>query len=161
MSVTLDLIGVLQMNIQLLGQDSMEKILLAALSEHGCHVEKGVYLKSFQQFDDRVVATIVAQGKEEIGETASFDWMVGTDGARGVVRKMLKLSFLGETRTIENLVVGDLLVHGLSREVGFISTYELVCWTATGWCSIGICGGIRLAACTFAFTPRLSFPFVD
>jgi len=103
----------------LLGQDHLETILRSALEEnYSCRVELGTELKSFEQGVDRVSAHMIKhQGNQEISETASFEWLVGTDGARGVVRKLLGLEFLGETRTVENLVVGDIFVEGLDSKV--------------------------------------------
>jgi len=45
-----------------------------------------------------------------------YDFLVGTDGARGVVRKALGLTFLGETRNVDNMTVGDVKVEGLDGE---------------------------------------------
>jgi len=55
-----------------------------------------------------------------IEEHAAFDWLVGTDGARGVVRKLIEASFLGETSNIGNIAVGDVYVSGLDDQVGII-----------------------------------------
>ena len=47
-----------------------------------------------------------------------FLWLVGTNGARSIVRKTLALSFFGETREADEMVVGDIKVKaGLVREV--------------------------------------------
>lgn len=108
----------------MLGQDRLEKIFHAALAKLGCVVELGTELVSFTQFDDHVEARLFVKGAdpgaEGAEEVASFEYMVGTDGARGVVRKQLGLSFLGETRRIENFVVGDIRVEGLSQSVSII-----------------------------------------
>jgi len=59
-------------------------------------VELGTELRSFQQFDDRVDATLVKVGKPKgdvVIENATFDWVIGADGARGAVRKQLGLAF--------------------------------------------------------------------
>lgn len=47
----------------LLGQGGLEAILRTALAEHGCSVELGNELRSFQQFDERVDAILVKVGK--------------------------------------------------------------------------------------------------
>ena len=103
----------------LLGQEGLEAILRTALAEHGCSVELGTELRSFQQFDDRVDATLVKVGKptgDDVVENATFDWVIGADGARSAVRKQLGLAFLGETR-VENFILGEITVEGLSPKV--------------------------------------------
>ncbi|TFK29754.1 pentachlorophenol 4-monooxygenase [Coprinopsis marcescibilis] len=104
-------------NPRLLGQDKLESIFHAALAKHGCVVEKGTELQSFQQFPDYVEVKLIKRGphgdKQE-HEVLRCEWLVGTDGAKGVVRKQLGLSFLGETRKVENFVVGDICVEGLN-----------------------------------------------
>ncbi|KAF9453539.1 pentachlorophenol 4-monooxygenase [Macrolepiota fuliginosa MF-IS2] len=106
------------LNPVMLGQDHLEKIFHAALADLGCAVELGTELVSFTQSDDHVEAKLLVKGMdpnaEGVEEVASFEYMVGADGARGVVRKQLGLAFIGETREIENFVVGDIRVEGLS-----------------------------------------------
>ena len=53
-------------------------------------------------------------------ESSTYKWVVGTDGARGVVRKLLGLTFLGETKD-EKFVIGDIKVEGLI-DVCFLSS---------------------------------------
>ena len=45
-------------------------------------------------------------------ESSKYEWVVGADGARGVVRKLLGLTFLGETKA-EKFIVGDIKLEGL------------------------------------------------
>jgi len=100
----------------LLGQEGLEAILRTVLAEHGCSVELGTELQSFQQFDDRMDVTLIKVGKpngDVVIENATFDWVIGADDARSAVCKQLGLAFLGETR-VENCIVGDILVEGLS-----------------------------------------------
>jgi 2-polyprenyl-6-methoxyphenol hydroxylase-like FAD-dependent oxidoreductase len=106
----------------LLGQDKLEKILHAAIAGFGCNVELGTELISFVQTDEHVRAKLIKRGMSqdmESGEEeeAVFAYMIGADGARGIVRKQLGLSFLGETREVDNFVVGDICVDGLSQNV--------------------------------------------
>ena len=107
----------------MLGQHYHEKILRSHLEKMGTLVEFGSELKGFQQFEDHVTVQIVrrSQGEETLEET-QVSWLVGTDGARSTVRKTLALSFLGETREAEEMVVGDIRVRaGLDdHEVGEI-----------------------------------------
>lgn len=83
-------------------------------------VELSTSLKSFEQFDDYVMAHIVKtiDGKE-VEETMKVQYLVGSDGGRSIVRKLSGITFLGESRVTENFVVGDIHVkRGLS---GYVS----------------------------------------
>ena len=103
----------------MLGQHYHEKILRSHLEKMGTVVEFSSELKGFEQFEDHVTVQIVrrSRGEESLEET-QVPWLVGTDGARSIVRKTLALSFLGETREDDELVVGDIKVKaGLDREV--------------------------------------------
>ena len=106
----------------MLGQDKLEKILHSTLAEYGCSIELGTELQSFEQTSSSVKVKLIKRGSSQDPDSGEleesvFDWMIGTDGARGVVRKQLGLAFLGETRNVENFVVGDICVEGLSQEV--------------------------------------------
>ena len=103
----------------MLGQNHHEKILRSHLEKMGTVVEFGSELKGFEQFEDHVVVQIVRRSHgEESLEEYQVPWLVGTDGARSIVRKTLSLSFLGETREADEMVVGDIRVRaGLDREV--------------------------------------------
>ena len=109
-----------QTNTILLGQQHHEKILRSHLEKLGTVVEFGSELKGFKQFEDHVTVQIVrrSHGEESLEET-QVPWVVGTDGAHSIVRKTLALSFLGETREADEMVVGDIKVKaGLDdREV--------------------------------------------
>lgn len=121
------------MNLKHLGQDHLEGILRSALEKHGCPVELNTELLSFDQNEDSVTAHLAKwvyhhdhhaapdDGHEpslmDREEVATFQYLVGTDGARGTTRKLLGLSFLGETRHMDKLVVGDIRVKGLNRDV--------------------------------------------
>ncbi|KAJ7695074.1 FAD binding domain-containing protein [Mycena rosella] len=96
-----------------INQDEHEEILRAHLAKLSCTVELGAELRSFEQSADGVVARIVktAEDGTQNEETATFDWLVGTDGAHSVVRKQLGLSFLGETRTESIMALGDINIE--------------------------------------------------
>lgn len=104
----------------MLGQNRLEKVFHTALAEHGCAVELGTELVSFTQSASGVEARLRVRGMdpeaEGVEEVVSFEYMVGTDGARGIVRKQLGLTFLGETRKVENFIVGDIVVKDLSPD---------------------------------------------
>ncbi|KAJ3490071.1 hypothetical protein NLJ89_g11468 [Agrocybe chaxingu] len=105
-------------NMRLCGQNNLDAIMQAELKEYGTSVEHGVRLDSFEQFPDHVQVQLSKPklGTEEFGhEDAAYDYVVGCDGARSVVRKLLGLTFLGQT-TEENFVVGDMKLEGLSDD---------------------------------------------
>ncbi|KAJ7703976.1 FAD binding domain-containing protein [Mycena rosella] len=100
-------------NTVALNQDRHEEILRAHLAKLSCTVELGAELRSFEQSADSVAAWIVKTVEDgtQSEETATFDWLVGTDGAHSVVRKQLGLSFLGETRPEIIAALGDIKVE--------------------------------------------------
>jgi 2-polyprenyl-6-methoxyphenol hydroxylase-like FAD-dependent oxidoreductase len=104
-----------QQNIRLLGQENLEKIIQTEMKKYNSSIELGVELVSLEQFDDRVEVGINKRNIEnsELEEGSStYKGVIGADGARGVVRKSLGLTFLGETKD-EKFVIGDIKVEGL------------------------------------------------
>ncbi|KAH7913166.1 FAD binding domain-containing protein [Hygrophoropsis aurantiaca] len=98
---------------KLVGQVVLEGILRSHLAKLSCYVELGTELRSFEQFPDHVTAHIAKkQGDEEVLETFDASWLIGTDGAKGVVRKGLDLPFVGETRDKIHLLLGDIRLTG-------------------------------------------------
>jgi 2-polyprenyl-6-methoxyphenol hydroxylase-like FAD-dependent oxidoreductase len=87
----------------------VEEILRERLADFGVAVELGAELRSFSQDNDRVTATI--------GETQlQAQYLVGCDGGRSTVRRVLGLSLRGETPDVQLMAVGDVEVDGLSRD---------------------------------------------
>ena len=96
-----------------MGQDRFEALLSRHVEALGCTVEQGTELRSFTQ-DADLVHVELAKPDGSI-ERADFEFMVGADGGHSAVRKGLGLSFLGETREEQAMVVGDIEVKkGLS-----------------------------------------------
>jgi 2-polyprenyl-6-methoxyphenol hydroxylase-like FAD-dependent oxidoreductase len=90
------------------------------MKKYNSSIELGVELVSLEQFDDRVEVKIHKRNTENSEleeESLTYKWVIGADGARGVVRKSLDLTFLGETKD-EKFVIGDIKVEGLI-DVGF------------------------------------------
>ena len=108
-----------QMNILMLGQDHLEEVLRASLAVYGVYAELDTELVAISQDKDRATATIVKHSgtDREHREVITYPFVVGTDGARGVCRKLLGMTFLGETRNVENLIIGDIMVDGLESNV--------------------------------------------
>ncbi|KAJ6518726.1 FAD binding domain-containing protein [Mycena sanguinolenta] len=118
-------------NVVMLGQDHLEQILRKELQKLGCETEWGSTLLSFEQpkGEDCVRACISRpQGEDRVTETTTFDYLIGTDGARGMVRKALGLSYLGETSNADRLVVGDVMVHGLDSTLWHMFGEPGGCW---------------------------------
>ncbi|KAF7334247.1 FAD-binding-3 domain-containing protein [Mycena sanguinolenta] len=105
-------------NGHIVTQDAHEEVLRAYLRDLGCAVELGSQLLSFEQFPDSVVARIAKTDADgnQVEENTRFDWLVGTDGARSIVRKQLDLSFLGETQS-EHVALGDIVVEGVDPKL--------------------------------------------
>ncbi|KZP26039.1 hypothetical protein FIBSPDRAFT_855330 [Athelia psychrophila] len=101
----------------MMGQNSAEEILRSHLAKYGCAVELGTALSTFKQDSERITAVLTksVNGKEHT-ETIDVDWLIGADGARGVTRKALGLTFLGETTENQNMVIGDVHIRGLSTD---------------------------------------------
>ncbi|KAK0466823.1 FAD binding domain-containing protein [Desarmillaria tabescens] len=98
-------------NMIILGQDRHEAVLREHLAKHCCEVELGTELISFEQSANRVVSRVLkTRDGQTVEETISSRWLVGSEGARSVVRKTLGLKFLGETREGENIVIGDIKI---------------------------------------------------
>ncbi|KAG1904388.1 FAD binding domain-containing protein [Suillus fuscotomentosus] len=98
---------------KLIGQQLLDVILRRHLEKFSCSVEMGTELRSFEQSDEGVTAVLAKNG---ILETFDTKWIVGADGAKGVVRKQLGLTFLGETRDDIRLIMGDIRLHGVGLD---------------------------------------------
>ncbi|KAI6096480.1 FAD binding domain-containing protein [Pisolithus croceorrhizus] len=107
-------------NSKMMGQPTLEAIMREHLAQHGCTIELGTRLISFSQ-DEKCVRAKVVKHRGDTGEEVEEDieaaYLIGADGARGVTRKQLQLTFLGTTRQDDFLVLGDirLEVEGLDR----------------------------------------------
>ena len=92
------------------------------MKKYNSSIELGVELVSLEQFDDRVEVKLHKHDTENSRaeeESSKYEWVVGADGARGTVRKLLGLTFLGETKN-EQFIVGDIKVEGLDgSDVGW------------------------------------------
>ncbi|KAG1727592.1 FAD binding domain-containing protein [Suillus lakei] len=104
---------------KMIGQQLLDVVLRRHLEKFSCSVEMGTELRSFEQSDDGVTAVLSKNG---ILETFDTKWMIGADGAKGVVRKQLGLTFLGETRDDVRIVLGDIRLKGYWHRFGHIYT---------------------------------------
>ncbi|PPQ90954.1 hypothetical protein CVT25_015680, partial [Psilocybe cyanescens] len=100
-------------NFVLFGQDGLDQVLRAELAKHGCSVEMGAELHSLNQDNDNVRVKILHHDLDQSSqlghsvEDASYEWVIGADGARGVVRKQVGMTFIGETTELA-FVIGDI-----------------------------------------------------
>ncbi|KAF5373400.1 hypothetical protein D9757_009760 [Collybiopsis confluens] len=93
-------------------QFRLEAVLRAELHKYGVHVELNRKLVDFQQTESKVVAQILhSENGETFVEDFQASYLVGADGAKGVVRKLLKLDFLGKTIDADGMLVADLCAH--------------------------------------------------
>ncbi|KAI6154838.1 FAD binding domain-containing protein [Pisolithus tinctorius] len=108
-------------NSKLIGQPTLEAIMLQHLSKLGCTIEFGTRLVSFTQ-DEKCVRAKIAkhcgEDGEEVEEDIEVAYLIGADGARGMTRKQLGLTFLGTTREDNFIVLGDIRLEaeGLDRD---------------------------------------------
>ncbi|KAJ7680011.1 FAD binding domain-containing protein [Mycena rosella] len=98
-----------------LQQSTLEEIIRAHLARYGVTVERSRELVEIKQDSDGVTATIIytqTGGKEEV----RVEYLVGADGARGPTRKLLGLTFEGETKDTDGMVWGDVEIEGLGSD---------------------------------------------
>ena len=99
----------------MLGQDRHEELLREHLEPYGIKVEMSTELLDFKQDENKVHVRIAKNGAVEELDVA---FVVGADGGRSTVRKLLGLDFEGETRELDKIVTGDIVVKpGLALDV--------------------------------------------
>ncbi|KAJ3567824.1 hypothetical protein NP233_g6110 [Leucocoprinus birnbaumii] len=102
-----------------ISQEELEGIIIQHLKQYGIVIEYGKALVNIEQNADRVIATVAtfSDGKEtDEQEKIQCQYLLGTDGARGVSRKLLGLTFEGETRDTDGMVWGDVEIEGLTSD---------------------------------------------
>ncbi|TDL23952.1 hypothetical protein BD410DRAFT_720172, partial [Rickenella mellea] len=98
-------------------QDVQENILRSHLRQFGCEVELGTELLNFVQDESSVTVQLLKHAENPLKpEVARFRFVIGADGAKGMVRKKLGLKFMGDTRDADELVVGDVEITGLNSD---------------------------------------------
>ncbi|KAL1725457.1 FAD binding domain-containing protein [Schizophyllum commune] len=102
-------------NPLMLGQDRHEEILRAYLQRYGIQVEWATELVHFTQDDHKVHVRI---SKGDAIEVFNVAYLIGADGGHSKVRKTLGLNFAGETRELDKMLAGDIVVKppGLARD---------------------------------------------
>ncbi|KAJ7471056.1 FAD binding domain-containing protein [Mycena latifolia] len=98
-----------------LQQSALEEIMRAHLARYGVTVDRARELVGIQQESEGVVATVLdtqTGGREDV----RVEYLVGADGARGPTRKLLGLTFEGETKDTDGMVWGDVDIEGLGSD---------------------------------------------
>ncbi|MFJ6700204.1 FAD-dependent monooxygenase [Streptomyces sp. NPDC091272] len=96
---------------RLLPQWRLEEILRTRLAGYGVHVELGTEIVSYEQHDDRVLARTAG------GALVEARYLVGCDGGRSTVRKLMGVTFEGVTHETQLMVNGDVQLERTSQEV--------------------------------------------
>jgi 2-polyprenyl-6-methoxyphenol hydroxylase-like FAD-dependent oxidoreductase len=99
----------------------IEEALRLRLAKLGGAVEFGTALDSFEQSHDGVSAVVVKGGE---AKTISARWLVGCDGGHSIVRKQAGIAFEGETLETVRMIVADVEVDGLDRDVWHVWRHE-------------------------------------
>lgn len=116
-------------NAIMLPQWKTEALLRERLAALGGRIEFATTLTGFAQQRDHVLATIAGAGGTSVVEA---QFVVGTDGGRSTVRKVAGIALEGTTPALDGILVADVLVDGLSRDVWHY-------WTADDQPSVGLC----------------------
>ncbi|KAL5527176.1 hypothetical protein ACEPAG_5967 [Sanghuangporus baumii] len=103
----------------LVNQYLHEGVLRSHVKAHGGTIEIGTELSGLEQDENSVTVHLTKEfdGKQ-VQETASFAYVVGADGGRSVIRKVLGLQFIGETHEEEQLFTADVDLKGLEGYIG-------------------------------------------
>ncbi|EKM59579.1 uncharacterized protein PHACADRAFT_205796 [Phanerochaete carnosa HHB-10118-sp] len=100
---------------RIVSQAEFEALLRKHLGNLGASVETGKELIGFEQSDEKVMARILdtSTGNEE---TFLCSFLVGADGAKGRIRRILEIPFVGQTREEDRVLSGNVNVTGLDKE---------------------------------------------
>ncbi|QIG54608.1 hypothetical protein G6N82_10970 [Altererythrobacter sp. BO-6] len=96
-------------NMLMIPQWRTNEILLTRFTELGGRVEFDSALVSLTQSDQGIAAGLAT------GETVKADYIVGCDGGRSTVRKLLGLELLGKSLDDKTMIVADLDIDGPLR----------------------------------------------
>lgn len=113
-------------NLWMVPQYRTQTIMHDRVQALGGQVEFNRAIVAFQQDRDGVHATF------SNGETVRTDYMVGCDGSRSTVRKLLGIKLEGERLDEKSLLVADLEIKGLDRSDWHI-------WPMTKHGTVGLC----------------------
>ncbi|KAH8110152.1 FAD binding domain-containing protein [Phellopilus nigrolimitatus] len=101
----------------MLGQWHHQDILRKHIADLGGTVELGTALVGIEQDESGATAEIARTvDGVEVKERTKYSYIVGADGARSTVRKVLGLNFVGETREEGMMYIVDARVEGINLE---------------------------------------------
>src|SRR6202023_3196340 len=115
--------------VWLVPQWRTEKTLRDRLERLGCRVEQGVEIIGLEQ--DEAGASVQLRCEGQV-RTAAASYVVAADGGRSFVRKSVGIEFAGSSTEEGRMIVGDLLVDGLSRNYWHV-------WPTAKGGLIGLC----------------------
>jgi 2-polyprenyl-6-methoxyphenol hydroxylase-like FAD-dependent oxidoreductase len=91
-----------------LPQNQTERALEDSTAQHGVQIERDTELTHLEPRDGAVMTRLQVGDREEVAE---FDWVIGCDGARSMVRQELGIGFAGSTYP-EHFLLAELRVGG-------------------------------------------------
>ena len=91
----------------------VEEILRRLMEQQGGRVELATELVAVEPHEEYVTATLENGASQE---QVRCQYLIAADGGRSFVRKLLNISFEGETWKDERMLVGDVRVDGLDRD---------------------------------------------
>ncbi|KAI0056069.1 hypothetical protein BV25DRAFT_1921304 [Artomyces pyxidatus] len=101
----------------LLGQDATCAILREHLHKYNINVEIGTAMTAIEQDKHGVTSRLTKkrEGTDNI-EFVRARYVVGADGAKGIMRKLTNLPFVGESRDDMSMLVADVEIYGLEND---------------------------------------------
>jgi 2-polyprenyl-6-methoxyphenol hydroxylase-like FAD-dependent oxidoreductase len=101
-----------------ISQAETEAILRDALAKQGVAIEREVELHALSQSDRGESITAVLKHKDGSLESATYDYLIDTEGAHSIARTTVGLQFKGKTLD-ESYALGDLYIDGHLSETDF------------------------------------------
>ena len=101
-----------------ISQAETEAVLRDALAKQGVMIERELELHALSQSDRGDTVTTVLKHKDGSLESATYDYLIDTEGTHSIVRTTLGLQFKGKTRD-ESYALGDLYIEGNLPETDF------------------------------------------
>ncbi|KAI0260111.1 FAD binding domain-containing protein [Gloeopeniophorella convolvens] len=103
-------------NMVFLGQSTVCGILRKQLEELGVHVEMATTFEGCEERDDGVSVSLKkTQQEQTVRQVVRAKYVIGADGARGLVRSSQGLKFSGNSHDVR-LIIGDVEVFGLDAQ---------------------------------------------
>ncbi|CDO69064.1 hypothetical protein BN946_scf184992.g13 [Trametes cinnabarina] len=110
----------------LLGQYRLESIIRNHLAKLGVHVELATELVDLKHDGDGVTVKLKKNGTETVEETR-VAYVIGSDGAKGITRKLMGATFQGQTKDEDGQVWADVELEGLTSEASSsLTNIELI-----------------------------------